>query len=154
MNALRPDHAGLPASSPLRPNSPRLLDRGRQAIRLRHYSPRTDDAYVGWIRRFIFFHGVRHPATMRAAPINQFLGESAVKGRVSTFTQNQAFAALLFLYQQVLQVPLEQIQGVVLADRPRRLQVPSSIAPGGRGFEAPLCEVFTGHLPPRSKREL
>jgi integron integrase len=123
VNALRPDPGGPPPSPGPRPNPPRLLDRVREAIRLRHYSPRTEDAYVGWIRRFIFFHGVRHPAEMGAAEINQFLTDLAVNGHVSASTQNQAFSALLFLYQQVLQVPLEQIQGVVRANRPRRLPV-------------------------------
>jgi hypothetical protein len=64
MTVLRPDPPGPPVSSPPRPNPPRLLDRVRDAIRLRHYSPRTEEAYVGWIRRFILFHGVRHPAEM------------------------------------------------------------------------------------------
>jgi integron integrase len=123
MIALPPDPPGPPASSPLRPNPPRLLDRVRDAIRLRHYSPRTEDTYVSWIRRFIFFHGIRHPAQMGAAQINQFLTDLAVNGHVSASTQNQAFSALLFLYQQVLHVPLEQIQGVVRANRARRLPV-------------------------------
>ena len=78
MNALRPDPSGPPACSARPPNPPRLLDRVREAIRLRHYSPRTEDAYVGWIRRFIFFHGVRHPAEMGAAEINHFLTDLAV----------------------------------------------------------------------------
>ena len=87
MNALRPDPPGPPASSPSRPNPPRLLDRVREAI--------------------------RHPAEMGAAEITQFLTDLAVNGHVSASTQNQAFSALLFLYQQVLQAPLEQIRGVV-----------------------------------------
>jgi integron integrase len=123
MNAPRPDPPEPVAASAARPNPPRLLDRVRAAIRLRHYSPRTEEAYVGWIRRFIFFHSVRHPAEMGAAEINQFLTNLAVNGHVSASTQNQAFSALLFLYQQVLQIPLEQIQGVVRAHRPRRLPV-------------------------------
>src|SRR5262249_54581098 len=106
MNALRPDPPGAPASSPPRPNPPRLLGRVRDAIRLRHSSPRTEDAYSGWIRRFIFFHGIRHPAQMGAAEINQFLTDLAVNGHVSASTQNQAFSALLVLDQQVLHVPL------------------------------------------------
>jgi integron integrase len=100
-----------------------LLDRVRQAIRLRHYSPRTEEAYVGWIRRFIFFHGVRHPAAMGTAEVNQFLTDLAVHGRVSASTQNQACCALLFLYQQVLGLSLDQPHGVVRANRPRRLPV-------------------------------
>src|SRR5262249_45960905 len=79
MTVLRPDPPGPPFSSPPRPNPPRLLDRVRDAIRLRHYSPRTEEAYVGWTRRFILFHGVRHPAEMGAAEINRFLTDLAVK---------------------------------------------------------------------------
>src|ERR1700730_11888100 len=118
-----PEPASPRAFSTPQSNPPRLLDRVHEAIRLRHYSPRTEDAYVGWIRRFIFFHGVRHPAEMGAAEINQFLTDLAVNGHVSASTQNQAFCALLFLYQQVLRVPLEQLQGVIRANRPRRLPV-------------------------------
>jgi integron integrase len=116
MNPPPPDPPSPPRSDP-----PRLLDRVREAIRLRHYSPRTEVAYVGWIRRFILFHGVRHPAGMGTAEVNQFLTDLAVNGHVSASTQNQAFCALLFLYQHVLQVPLEQIHGVIRANRPRRL---------------------------------
>jgi Phage integrase, N-terminal SAM-like domain len=104
MNSLPPEPPGPPASSPAPSNPPRLLDRVRAAIRLRHYSPRTEDAYVGWVRRFILFHGVRHPAEMGAAEINRFLTDLAVNGHVSASTQNQAFSALLFVYQQALQV--------------------------------------------------
>jgi integron integrase len=120
---LRPDPPGPPACSLSRLNPPRLLDHVREAIRLRHYSPRTEDAYVGWIRRFILFHGIRHPAERGAAEITQFLTNLAINGHVSASTQNQALSALLFLYQQVLQVPLEQIRGVVRTNRPRRLPV-------------------------------
>jgi integron integrase len=95
----------------------------RQAIRVRHYSIRTEDAYVAWIKRYIFFHKVRHPAEMGAAEINQFLTHLAVEGHVSASTQNQAFSALLFLYQQVLEVDPGQIAGVIRANRPKRLPV-------------------------------
>jgi site-specific recombinase XerD len=102
---------------------PKLLDRLRAALRLRHYSLRTEDAYVQWVRRFILFHGKRHPREMGAAQINQFLTHLAVEGHVSASTQNQALAALLFLYQQVLEVEPGQIAGVVRAKRPQRLPV-------------------------------
>jgi hypothetical protein len=85
------------------PCQPRLLDRVRQACRPRHYSIRTETAYVDWIKRFIVFHGKRHSLEMGAAEINAFLSHLAVAGRVSASTQNQAFSALLFLYRSVLE---------------------------------------------------
>jgi integron integrase len=102
---------------------PRLLDRVRAAIRLRHYSLRTEEVYAQWVRRFILFHNKRHPLEMGAAEINQFLTHLAVEGHVSASTQNQAFSALLFLYQNVLEVDPGQIAGVVRANRPQRLPV-------------------------------
>jgi site-specific recombinase XerD len=80
------------------PAKPSLLDRVRQHIRLRHYSIRTEEAYVQTVRRFILFHGKRHPAEMGAAEIRQYLSHLATEGRVSASTQNQALSALLFLY--------------------------------------------------------
>ena len=82
---------------------PRLLDRVRDAIRARHYSRRTEKAYVGWIRRYIFFHGKRHPAEMGAGEITAFLSSLAVPGNVAASTQNQALSAVLFLYREVLE---------------------------------------------------
>jgi integron integrase len=100
---------------------PRLLERVRTAIRVRHYSPRTEEAYVMWIRRFILFHGKRHPSSMSAEEVNAFLSHLAVEQTVSASTQNQALAALLFLYRNVLQEPLPWIDDVVRAQRPVRL---------------------------------
>jgi integron integrase len=100
-----------------------LLDRVRAALQVRHYSLRTEECYIQWIRRFILFHHKRHPREMGAAEINQFLTHLAVNGHVSASTQNQAFAALLFLYQKVLEVDPGQIAGVVRAVRPKRLPV-------------------------------
>ncbi len=101
---------------------PKLLDQVRLAIRARHYSIRTEQAYVAWIKRFIFFHGVRHPAEMGESEINQFLTDLAVNKKVSASTQNQALSALLFLYQHVLNRPLGWINPV-RAKRPKRLPV-------------------------------
>lgn len=84
------------------PKRPRLLDRAREAIRARHYSRRTEEAYIAWIRRYILFHGKRHPAEMGAAEITQFLTSLAVQRNVAAATQNQALSALLFLYREVL----------------------------------------------------
>src|SRR4029450_5383464 len=79
---------------------PKLLDQVRGAIRARHYSVRTEEAYVGWIKRFIFFHDKRHPLEMGQQEITQFLSALAVKEHVSASTQNQALCALLFLYRE------------------------------------------------------
>src|SRR5437763_17032680 len=87
------------------PKPQQLLDRVRSDIRLRHYSPRTEEAYVGWIRRFVIFHRKRHPREMGDAEVRQFLTELAEKQNVSASTQNQALNALVLLYRQVLQSP-------------------------------------------------
>ena len=118
---MEPQDRPTVASSP--PGSPRLLDRVRSAVRVRHYSIRTEEAYVAWIRRFILFHNKRHPLEMGAAEINAFLTHLAVEGRVSASTQNQAFSALLFLYAKVLEVEPGRIAGVIRAIRPKRLPV-------------------------------
>ena len=81
---------------------PRLLEQLRQALRSRHYSRRTEQTYCQWVKRFIYFHKVRHPAEMAEPEINTFLTHLAVKERVSASTQNQALSALLFLYRHVL----------------------------------------------------
>jgi integron integrase len=105
------------------PQPPRLLDRLRRACRVRHYSIRTEDAYHDWCKRFILFHNKRHPQEMGAAEINAFLTHLAVEGHVSASTQNQAFSALLFLYQKVLEGDPGRIEGVIRAKRPQRLPV-------------------------------
>jgi integron integrase len=102
---------------------PRLLTRVRRAIRLRHYSRRTEKAYVGWIKRFIFFNGTRHPDAMGEREIMLFLSDLAVRNRVSASTQNQAFSALLFLYRDVLGRPLVGLDEGVRAKRPEHLPV-------------------------------
>lgn len=89
-----------------RRGEPRLLDRVRLAVRARHYSLRTEESYVAWVRRFVVFHGKRHPIEMGEPEINAFLSDLAVHGRVGASTQNQALAALLFLYRNVLAKPL------------------------------------------------
>src|SRR5207245_1619202 len=84
------------------PGNPRLLDRVREVIRRKHYSFRTEQTYVDWIRRFILFHGKRHPTEMAEAEVTQFLTYLAREGKVAASTQNQALSALLFLYKEVL----------------------------------------------------
>lgn len=103
--------------------TPRLLDRLRYTIRARHYSPRTEKTYAGWVRRFILFHHKRHPSEMGAPEISEFLTSLATRGRVSASTQNQALSALLFLYREVLGIDLPWIDGIVAAKRPHRLPV-------------------------------
>src|SRR5205814_1568504 len=92
-----------PAAVPSPAPGPRtLLGRLRAAVRARHYSPRTEQAYVAWVRRYVQFHGRRHPSGLGAAEVQAFLTHLAERGRVSASTQNQAAAALLFLYEAVL----------------------------------------------------
>ncbi|MEK6288742.1 MAG: integron integrase [Acidobacteriota bacterium] len=102
---------------------PKLLDQVRQAIGARHYSKRTEKTYVDWIKRFILFHGKRHPKDMGEPEINQFLTDLAVNKKVSASTQNQALRAILFLYQRVLEKPLEWVNPAVRAKKPKRLPV-------------------------------
>lgn len=83
-------------------NEPRLLDQVRNAIRLKHYSMRTEQTYIGWIKRYIYFHNKRHPKDMGETEIKAFLTNLAVHRKVAASTQNQAFNALLFLYREVL----------------------------------------------------
>lgn len=102
---------------------PRLLDQFREALRSRHYSPRTEEAYVLWVRRFIHFHSLRHPAEMAEPEINEFLTHLAIKLRVSASTQNQALCALLFLYRHVLDREIGDLGEVVRARKRKRLPV-------------------------------
>lgn len=102
---------------------PKLLDQLRQQIRVRNYSIRTEAVYAEWVKRYIRFHHYRHPAEMGAAEIEAFLTHLAVKRDVSASTQNQALAALLFLYKEVLKLDLPWLQGVVRAKKPKHLPV-------------------------------
>jgi len=111
--------SGVPPSPP--PGQPRLLDRVREAIRARHYSLRTEEAYVGWIRRFILFHKKRHPLEMAEPEINAFVTHLAVESSIGASTQTQALSALMFLYRHVLRKPLPDLDTVIRAKRPGRL---------------------------------
>ncbi|MEK7700080.1 MAG: phage integrase N-terminal SAM-like domain-containing protein, partial [Planctomycetota bacterium] len=91
-----------PADTSKTGHKPKLLDRLREALRARHYSRRTEQTYCHWVKRFIFFHKVRHPAEMAEPEINAFLTHLAVEEKVSASTQNQALSALLFLYRHVI----------------------------------------------------
>ncbi len=115
----RAEPLGLFAGQP----SPRLYDAVVEAFRVRHYSRRTEKAYVHWIRRFIEYHQHRHPRHLAEKDVNRFLTSLAVEDHVAASTQNQALSALLFLYEHVLDQPLDRIEGVVRARRPKRLPV-------------------------------
>src|SRR5438552_1415894 len=104
-------------------SSPKLLDRVRWHLRVKHYSIRTEEAYVDWTRRYILFHRKRHPNDMGEQEITQFLTHLAVEKSVAASTQNQAFSALLFLYQQVLERKLDFIDGVQRVSRPVKIPV-------------------------------
>ena len=102
----------------------KLLDQVRDVIRLKHYSYRTEQAYVDWITRYILFHGKRHPQEMGAAEVQAFLTHLAVEKNVAASTQNQAFSALLFLYREVLKIEFDAPLDAVRAKKPARF--PSS----------------------------
>jgi integron integrase len=102
---------------------PRLLDQVRDRIRFKHYSLRTEQAYVGWSKRFIRFHGNRHPSDLSSAHVEAFLTHLAVDLQVAASTQNQAQSALLFLYREVLAHELPLLDGVRRAKMPVRLPV-------------------------------
>ncbi|MBI3301777.1 MAG: integron integrase [Deltaproteobacteria bacterium] len=102
---------------------PKLLDQVRAVIRTRHYSLRTEEVYVHWIKRFILFHGTRHPRDMGKEELSRFLSALAVDGHVSASTQNQALNALLFLYRCVLEQDIGWLDDVVRAKQPHRLPV-------------------------------
>jgi site-specific recombinase XerD len=104
-------------------SSPRLPDQVRDRLRVKHYSMCTEDTYLQWIRRFIFFHGKKHPREMGGLQVEAFLSHLATVGRVAASTQNQALSALLFLYREVLQVDLPWLDGVVRAKRPKHVPV-------------------------------
>jgi integron integrase len=102
---------------------PKLLDLVRETIRRKHYSLRTEGAYVDWIKRYIFFHQKRHPAEMGATEIEQFLNYLAVQKEVAASTQNQALSALVFLYREVLHQEFAWLENLVRAKKPARLPV-------------------------------
>jgi len=118
----KPKATPLPALS-VAAQPPRLLDRVRAAIRVRHYSLATERTYVGWIKRFIYFHQKRHPQDMGAAEVEAFLSALATELNVAASTQNQAKHALLFLYKEVLGVTLPWLDGITSAKVSKRLPV-------------------------------
>ncbi len=119
------EESGRPRIGARTPGSgaPRLLDQVREAIRRRYFSRRTEQAYVHWTRRFVYFHGKRHPRDLGEAEVTAFLNDLAVKRGVAAGTQNQALSALLFLYKEVLGRELAWLDGLERAKRPPRLPV-------------------------------
>src|SRR6266567_1490601 len=113
---------GTVASTPTK-NKPKLLDQVRDAIRVKHYSIRTEQAYVDWIKRFILFHAKRHPKEMAEEEVAQFLTYLARKLDVAPSTQNQALSALLFLYKEVLKHEIGWLKKVERAKKPPKLPV-------------------------------
>jgi len=101
----------------------RLLEQVREAVRTRHYSLRTEEAYIRWAREYILFFDKRHPAEMGAKEVSAFLSHLAVERNVAASTQNQALSALLFLYREVLALPIGWVDDVERAKRPKRLPV-------------------------------
>lgn len=110
-------------TTPEEPPRKRLLDKVRDRIRLKHYSIRTEQAYLDWVKRFILFHGKQHPRSMGKPEIEAFLSYLAVERSVSASTQNQAKSALLFLYREVLGVELPWLEDIEQAKTPKRLPV-------------------------------
>ena len=111
----------LPSGVEIR--APSLLSQLRRAVRVRHYSRRTEEAYVGWARRFILFCEKRHPRELGAGDVTRFLSSPAVDRHVSASTQNQALSAIVFLYRDVLDVPVGWLDALVRAKRPVRVPV-------------------------------
>ena len=122
---------------------PRLLDQVRDRIRFKHYSLRTEQVYVDWIKRFIRFHGNRHPSDLSCAHLEAFLTHLAVDSQVAASTQNQAQSALLFLYREVLARKLPLLDGIRRAKMPVRLPVVLTRAEVVRVFATHLLE--SGH---------
>src|SRR6266545_7859456 len=117
------DTATAPREPRLAMAAPKLLDRMRARLRTRHYSIRTEEAYVQWAKRFILFQGKKHPSAMGAPEVNEFLTHLAVERNVSASTQSQALAAILFLYRDVLAEELPWLNDLVRAPRRERIPV-------------------------------
>ena len=112
-----------PQPEPVPPSEPKLLDQLRGRLRVKHYSIRTEQAYVDWVRRFVLFHDKRHPRDLGQIEVEAFLTDLAVRRRISASTQNQAKSAILFLYKEVINKELPWLDGVVAARVSQRLPV-------------------------------
>ncbi|MBI4755943.1 MAG: phage integrase N-terminal SAM-like domain-containing protein [Betaproteobacteria bacterium] len=136
--------------SPAPSREPKLLDQVAQRIRRKGYSLRTERSYVGWIKRFILFHGKRHPRDMGKAEVEAFLTSLAVERDVAAATQNQALSAILFLYKEVLETPLPWLDAVERAKKPARLPTVLGVAEVGavlgqlQATPALMCRLLYG----------
>ncbi len=130
-----------PRSPRDRSRQPRLLDQLRRALQLRHRTPRTQEAYVGWVRRFIRYHGLRHPRDLGPPEITEFLNHLASEQQVAPSTQNQALNAIVFLYARVLDRPVGSLDRLVRARKARHLPVVLT----RREVEALLAEIHGTH---------
>jgi site-specific recombinase XerD len=102
---------------------PKLLNQVRNVIRTKHYSIRTEQSYTDWIKRYIFYHNKQHPENLNEKHISEFLTHLAVQKNVASSTQNQALCAILFLYKNVLQIPVGELENLTRAKRPEKLPV-------------------------------
>ena len=118
-----PVHNCVHEDSPVYAQKPKLLDSLRLALRSRHYSRKTEKSYVQWVKRYVYFHGMRHPAEMAETEINSFLTSLAVRDKVSASTQTQALSALLFLYRHVIGRQIGKLGEVIRARKPKRIPV-------------------------------
>ncbi len=135
-HTLAPSVGGFTSAALERTPKPRLFDQIKAAISMKHYSPRTEEAYLHWARQFILFHEKRHPNEMAEPEVARFLEHLAVNRRVAASTQNQALNALVFLYKTVLEKPLGKLPSVTRAKRPIRLPVVLTEAEVQRLFTA------------------
>ena len=150
----------FPAETPATP-PPRLLDRVRRHLRVKHYSIRTEQAYLDWIKRFILFHGKRHPNDMGENEIGAFLTHLAAERHVAASTQNQALSALLFLYQEVLERKLDFMDNIERVKRPPKVPVVltprevRSVLAEMEGDCRLMADLLYGHVkaPPRANGE-
>ncbi|MDD5114699.1 MAG: integron integrase [Methylobacter sp.] len=122
--------------------SPKLLDQVRDKLRVKHYAIRTEQSYVDWIKRYIYFHDKTHPKDLGAQDIEAFLTHLAVAGKVAASTQNQAKSALLFLYREVLEVQLPWLDNVTQAKAPKKLPVVLTVSE----VQAVLSRLTGSHL--------
>lgn len=122
--------------------SPKLLDQVRDKLRVKHYAIRTEQSYVDWIKRYIYFHVKTHPKDLGAQDVEAFLTHLAVEGRVSASTQNQAKSAILFLYREVLEIRLPWLDNVTQAKAPKKLPVVLTVAE----VQAVLSRLSGSHL--------
>ncbi|PKO24588.1 MAG: integron integrase [Betaproteobacteria bacterium HGW-Betaproteobacteria-8] len=122
--------------------SPKLLDQVRDKLRVKHYAIRTEQSYVDWIKRYIYFHDKTHPKDLGAQDVEAFLTHLAVVGNVAASTQNQAKSALLFLYREVLEIQLPWLDNVTQAKAPKKLPVVLTVAE----VQAVLSRLSGSHL--------